>query len=117
MGKNTGFMEYTRELPERRPVVERVNDWFEIYKAFPLDKVRTQGARCMDCGVPFCHTGCPLNNIIPDWNDLVYRDRWRSAVRVLHSKRWPDAHSRHDDRWRTPSSPSLMPRKNLTSQR
>jgi glutamate synthase (NADPH) small chain len=85
MGKNTGFMEYARELPERRPVVERVNDWFEIYKEFPLDKVRTQGARCMDCGVPFCHTGCPLNNIIPDWNDLVYRDRWRSAVRVLHS--------------------------------
>ena len=85
MGKNTGFMEYTRELPERRPVVERVNDWFEIYKEFPLEKVRTQGARCMDCGVPFCHTGCPLNNIIPDWNDLVYRDRWRAAVRVLHS--------------------------------
>src|ERR1041385_2625278 len=85
MGKNTGFMEYTRELPERRAVEERVNDWFEIYKEFPLDKVRTQGARCMDCGVPFCHTGCPLNNIIPDWNDLVYRDRWRAAVRVLHS--------------------------------
>ena len=85
MGKNTGFMEYTRELPERRPVEERVNDWFEIYKEFALDKVKTQGARCMDCGVPFCHTGCPLNNIIPDWNDLVYRDRWRAAVRVLHS--------------------------------
>ncbi len=85
MGKNTGFMEYARELPERRAVEERVNDWFEIYKEFPLDKVRTQGARCMDCGVPFCHTGCPLNNIIPDWNDLVYRDRWRAAVRVLHS--------------------------------
>jgi len=85
MGKNTGFMEYARELPERRPVDERVNDWFEIYKEFPLEKVRTQGARCMDCGVPFCHTGCPLNNIIPDWNDLVYRDRWHAAVRVLHS--------------------------------
>ncbi|HEY2843886.1 MAG TPA: glutamate synthase subunit beta, partial [Bryobacteraceae bacterium] len=85
MGKNTGFMEYTRELPERRPVEERVQDWFEIYKEFPLEKVQTQGARCMDCGVPFCHTGCPLNNIIPDWNDLVYRDRWRAAVRVLHS--------------------------------
>ncbi|MGH9648305.1 MAG: glutamate synthase subunit beta [Bryobacteraceae bacterium] len=85
MGKNTGFMEYARELPERRPVEERVNDWFEIYKEFPLEKVRTQGARCMDCGVPFCHTGCPLNNIIPDWNDLAYRDRWHAAVRVLHS--------------------------------
>jgi glutamate synthase (NADPH/NADH) small chain len=62
-----------------------VNDWFEVYQEFPDDKVRTQGARCMDCGVPFCHTGCPLNNVIPDWNDLVYRDRWREAVRVLHA--------------------------------
>jgi glutamate synthase (NADPH/NADH) small chain len=85
MGKTTGFLEYQRETPERRPVVERINDWFEVYKDFPLDKVRTQGARCMDCGVPFCHTGCPLNNIIPDWNDLVFRDRWQAAVRVLHS--------------------------------
>ncbi len=85
MGKVTGFLEYQREVPARRPVAERINDWFEIYQDFPLEKVRTQGARCMDCGVPFCHTGCPLNNIIPDWNDLVYRDRWRDAVRVLHS--------------------------------
>ena len=66
MGKDTGFMEYTRELPQRRPVAERVNDYFEIYQPFEDEKVRTQGARCMDCGVPFCHTGCPLNNIIPD---------------------------------------------------
>ncbi len=85
MGKVTGFMEYTRELPQRRPVAERVNDWFEIYTDFPEAKIRTQGARCMDCGVPFCHTGCPLNNIIPDWNDLVYKGRFREAVRVLHS--------------------------------
>jgi glutamate synthase (NADPH/NADH) small chain len=85
VGKVTGFLEYQREVPARRPVAERINDWFEIYQEFPLEKVRTQGARCMDCGVPFCHTGCPLNNIIPDWNDLVYRDRWRDAVRVLHS--------------------------------
>jgi len=85
MGKVTGFIEYQRETPERRPVVERVNDWFEVYKDFPLEKVKMQGARCMDCGVPFCHTGCPLNNIIPDWNDLVFRDRWKAAVRVLHS--------------------------------
>ncbi len=85
MGKVTGFVEYSREAPERRPVPERINDWFEVYQDFPEDKVRTQGARCMDCGVPFCHTGCPLNNIIPDWNDLVYRDRWRAAIRVLHS--------------------------------
>jgi glutamate synthase (NADPH/NADH) small chain len=85
VGKATGFLEYTRELPTRRPVSERVNDWFEIYDAFPIDKVRTQGARCMDCGLPFCHTGCPLNNIIPDWNDLVFRDRWKDAIRVLHA--------------------------------
>src|ERR1700721_1634117 len=85
MGKVTGFMEYARELPTRRPVAERVNDWFEIYQDFPVEKVQEQGARCMDCGIPFCHTGCPLTNIIPDWNDLVYRGRWREAARVLHS--------------------------------
>jgi glutamate synthase (NADPH/NADH) small chain len=85
MGKITGFMEYTRELPSRRPVSERINDWFEIYQPFPREKVSEQGARCMDCGVPFCHTGCPVNNIIPDWNDLVYRHRWKDAIRVLHS--------------------------------
>jgi glutamate synthase (NADPH) small chain len=85
MGKDTGFMEYTRELPQRRPVTERINDWFEIYLHLPEDNLRAQGARCMDCGVPFCHTGCPLNNIIPDWNDLVYRGRWKEAIRVLHS--------------------------------
>ena len=85
MGKNTGFIEYQRQVPERRPVEERVQDWFEIYKPFPLENVRTQGARCMDCGVPFCHTGCPLNNIIPDWNDFVYKDRWKEAIRTLHA--------------------------------
>jgi glutamate synthase (NADPH/NADH) small chain len=85
MGKDTGFLEYTRELPTRRPVAERINDYFEIYQEFPLSAVQEQGARCMDCGVPFCHTGCPLNNIIPDWNDFAYRGRWREAIRVLHS--------------------------------
>jgi len=85
MGKVTGFMEYRRELPSRRPVTERVNDWFEIYREFPEQKVRAQGARCMDCGVPFCHTGCPLNNIIPDWNDLAYKGRWEEAIRRLHA--------------------------------
>jgi glutamate synthase (NADPH/NADH) small chain len=85
MGKVTGFMEFQREVASRRPVEERVNDWFEIYQPFSYDKVRTQGARCMDCGVPFCHTGCPLNNIIPDWNDLAFRDRWKDAIRTLHS--------------------------------
>ncbi len=85
MGKPTGFLEYARELPPRRPVTERINDWFEVYHDFEEEKTRTQGARCMDCGLPFCHTGCPLNNIIPDWNDLVYRGRWRDAIRVLHA--------------------------------
>jgi glutamate synthase (NADPH/NADH) small chain len=85
MGKTTGFMEYSRELPSRRPVIERINDWFEIYREFPEEKLGVQGARCMDCGVPFCHTGCPLNNLIPDWNDLVYRGLWREAVRQLHA--------------------------------
>ena len=85
MGKITGFKEYTRETPARRAVSERVKDYFEVYVPFPEDSVRTQAARCMDCGIPFCHTGCPVNNIIPDWNDLAYRDEWREAIRVLHS--------------------------------
>jgi len=85
MGKTTGFLEHGRELPTRRPILQRVNDWFEIYQDFPEDKLRQQGARCMDCGVPFCNSGCPVNNIIPDWNDLVYRGRWKDAVRQLHA--------------------------------
>jgi glutamate synthase (NADPH) small chain len=85
MGKTTGFMEYSRELAPRRPVLERVNDWFEIYQDFPEENLRQQGARCMDCGVPFCQSGCPVNNIIPDWNDLVYSGRWKEAVRQLHA--------------------------------
>ena len=85
MGKVTGFKEYTRELPARRPVTERVGDFFEVYQPFPEEKLRTQAARCMDCGTPFCQTGCPVNNVIPDWNDLVYRGRWKEAIRILHS--------------------------------
>ena len=85
MGKVTGFMEHSREMPARRPIEERVNDFREVYQEFPEQKLRTQAARCMDCGVPFCHTGCPLNNIIPDWNDLVYRVRWKEAIRALHA--------------------------------
>ena len=92
MGKNTGFMEFQRETPTRRPVTERVNDWFEVYQDFPIEKVQTQGARCMDCGVPFCHTGCPLNNIIPDWNDLVYRSRWRSRACAARHQQFPGIH-------------------------
>ncbi len=85
MGKVTGFLDYSRETPGRRPPADRINDWFEIYQPFPEDKIKQQGGRCMDCGVPFCHTGCPVSNIIPDWNDLVWRGRWREAIRVLHS--------------------------------
>jgi len=85
VGKVTGFKEFGRETPTRRPVPERVKDYFEVYLPYPDEKVRTQGARCMDCGIPFCHTGCPVNNIIPDWNDLVYRNEWKEAIRVLHS--------------------------------
>jgi glutamate synthase (NADPH) small chain len=85
MGKTTGFLEHSRELAPRRPVTERINDWFEIYLDLPEEKLRAQGARCMDCGVPFCQTGCPVNNHIPDWNDLVYRGNWREAVRQLHA--------------------------------
>jgi glutamate synthase (NADPH/NADH) small chain len=85
MGKPTGFIEFNRELPSRRPVELRVHDWNEVYNAFPPAKVREQGARCMDCGIPFCHQGCPLGNLIPDWNDLVYRDQWREAIDRLHA--------------------------------
>ncbi|MFZ0318569.1 MAG: glutamate synthase subunit beta [Candidatus Sulfotelmatobacter sp.] len=85
MGKTTGFLEYSRELAPRRPVTQRVNDWFEIYLDLPEETLKKQGARCMDCGVPFCQTGCPVNNLIPDWNDLIYRGRWKEAVRQLHS--------------------------------
>ena len=83
MGKPTGFKEITRETPTRRPVALRVMDWDEIYLPFPEEKLRKQGARCMDCGIPFCNNGCPLGNLIPDWNDLVYRGRWREALDTL----------------------------------
>ena len=85
MGKITGFMEIKRETPSRRPVGERLKDWREYDLKMPEDKLRAQGARCMDCGIPFCHKGCPLGNIIPDWNDLIYRGRWREAIDRLHS--------------------------------
>ena len=85
MGKITGFLEYDRETPQRRPVLERIQDWREVYQDFPEQKSQKQAARCMDCGVPFCHTGCPVHNLIPDWNDMVYRGRWREAIRALHA--------------------------------
>ncbi|HSD09922.1 MAG TPA: glutamate synthase subunit beta [Candidatus Binatia bacterium] len=85
MGKITGFLEIPRELPPRRPVEERLKDWRELEGKLAEDKLRQQGARCMDCGIPFCHKGCPLGNTIPDWNDLVYRGRWKGAIQRLHS--------------------------------
>src|SRR5213080_1337290 len=85
MGKPTGFKEIPREMPRRRPVELRILDWNEIYNPFPDDKLRGQGARCMDCGIPFCHQGCPLGNIIPEWNDLVWRDDWDGASERLHA--------------------------------
>jgi glutamate synthase (NADPH) small chain len=85
VGETTGFMKYGRELPTRRPIPVRVLDWQEVYEDFPPEKVRKQGARCMDCGIPFCHTGCPLGNLIPEWNDLVYRDDWKAAADRLHA--------------------------------
>ena len=84
MGKPSGFIEIPRELPTRRPVPERLHDYLEVYNPFPEEKLKAQGARCMDCGIPFCHQGCPLGNLIPDWNDLVYRDQWRLAIDRLH---------------------------------
>src|SRR3954470_5788803 len=78
-------MEFPRELPTRRPVEQRVHDFLEVYNPFPILKLREQGGRCMDCGIPFCHQGCPLGNLIPDWNDLVYRDQWRTAIDRLHA--------------------------------
>jgi glutamate synthase (NADPH/NADH) small chain len=85
VGKPTGFLELKRETAHRRPVPERVHDYREVYNPFPVVKLREQGARCMDCGIPFCHQGCPLGNLIPDWNDLVYRDHWREAIDRLHA--------------------------------
>ena len=94
MGKPTGFMEYARELPADRSPADRVHDWREFHEHFSDDKLRRQGGRCMDCGIPFCHTGtliggmasgCPVNNLIPEWNDLVYRGLWREALERLHT--------------------------------
>ena len=84
MGKVTGFMEFERETPSKRPVAERIHDYREVYLEPSEEEIRAQGARCMDCGVPFCLQGCPLGNIIPDWNDLVYRDKWEEALARLH---------------------------------
>jgi glutamate synthase (NADPH/NADH) small chain len=85
MGKITGFLEIHRTKPKARPVRERLNDWHEVYLPAVEQDMRNQGARCMDCSIPFCHQGCPLGNLIPDWNDLVYRNHWRRAIERLHA--------------------------------
>ena len=85
MGKVTGFLEIKRKKPPARPVAERLLDWREYYLPYPVADLTKQAARCMDCGIPFCHQGCPLGNIIPDWNDLVYKNHWREALDRLHA--------------------------------
>jgi len=85
MGEPTGFINWQRTTPKRRPIPVRVADWREVYEAFPADDLKHQAGRCMDCGIPFCNNGCPLGNLIPDWNDLVYRDNWLDALDRLHA--------------------------------
>ena len=93
MGKPTGFKEFTRQVPGDRDPTLRILDWNEFHEHMPVEALQEQGARCMDCGVPFCHTGgimanmatgCPLNNLIPEWNDLIYQGRWKEAIDRLH---------------------------------
>src|SRR6187549_3392017 len=85
MGKPTGFLEFTRELPEKRSPEVRVKDYNEFIERYSEQKLNQQAARCMDCGVPFCHSGCPLGNIIPEFNDAVYRKNWKEAYEILNS--------------------------------
>ncbi|MEO6653564.1 MAG: glutamate synthase subunit beta [Ilumatobacteraceae bacterium] len=85
MGETTGFLQWDRKVPTYRPVPVRLKDWKEVYEDFPEETLREQAGRCMDCGIPFCNNGCPLGNLIPDWNDLVYRDHWRDAIDRLHA--------------------------------
>ena len=85
MGEPTGFIQWGRTSPKRRPIPVRVADWKEVYEPFPQSELVHQAGRCMDCGIPFCNNGCPLGNLIPDWNDLVYRDHWYDALERLHA--------------------------------
>ncbi|MCW2538875.1 MAG: Glutamate synthase [Frankiales bacterium] len=85
MGDVNGFLKHARQTPARRPVAVRIQDWREVYEPFDKASVEVQASRCMDCGIPFCHNGCPLGNLIPEWNDLVYRDRWSDAIDRLHA--------------------------------
>ncbi len=85
MGETTGFLKWGRITPKRRDVSVRLHDWHEVYEPIELVTLKQQAGRCMDCGIPFCNNGCPLGNLIPDWNDLVYRDHWRDAIERLHA--------------------------------
>jgi len=85
MGDPKGFMTTPRELPARRPVDLRLQDWREVYEEFEHTRLEKQAGRCMNCGIPFCHQGCPLGNLIPEWNDLVWRHEWREAAERLHA--------------------------------
>src|SRR5277367_4638872 len=85
MGDPKGFLKTARETPRRRPVDVRLTDWHEVYEPFAAERTERQAARCMDCGIPFCHEGCPLGNLIPEWNDLVYRGNWPEALERLHA--------------------------------
>jgi glutamate synthase (NADPH/NADH) small chain len=85
MADPAGFLKHGRKTPTRRPVPVRILDWQEVYEPFPEGELRAQASRCMDCGIPFCNNGCPLGNLIPDWNDLVYREHWRDAIDRLHA--------------------------------
>ncbi len=85
MAKVTGFMEYTRAKQPYRPVESRLKDWNQVMAPWDINPLQDQAARCMDCGIPFCHQGCPLGNLIPDWNDLVYREQWQDAIKRLHA--------------------------------
>jgi glutamate synthase (NADPH/NADH) small chain len=84
MGDARGFVKFKRAKQPYRPVAERVRDWKQVMHPYPDDDLKKQGARCMDCGIPFCHQGCPLGNVIPDWNDYVFRGRWQDASDRLH---------------------------------
>ena len=85
MGEPTGFLKWDRLTPQRRRIEVRVQDWQEVYEKFPAGELKHQAGRCMDCGIPFCNNGCPLGNLIPDWNDLVYRGNWKDAIERLHA--------------------------------
>ena len=101
MGKVTGFIEFDREKQPYRPVEERLKDYRQVMQPWPVEPLKTQASRCMDCGIPFCHQGCPLGNMIPDWNDLVYRDQWNEAIHLEFRLCKTEFHlraNRHDQR-------------------